>query len=243
MAVSNPKYVKLVKNDFDILSKSYDLINNFMSLGTDRQFRYLAIKNLLSSKLSDKKELVTFLDIGTGTGHLSEELHRQDNGSFVVGMDITRGMLEYSKDRTIYHDGCMNLILGDAAKTPFRSKSFDGGMSAFVGRHFTNYTITLNEHNRILRNKGRLMMLEMGRHATPISFIVDTYVGQMMSILGKLAVFIVTGGKAPFRLLEETYARYYSPNQLKKFYEDAGFLTRYKLGLIGSIVIILALKI
>ena len=35
------QYNDMVKDDFKILSTSYDMINQFMSLGTDKQFRYL----------------------------------------------------------------------------------------------------------------------------------------------------------------------------------------------------------
>lgn len=239
MASSDPKYVDLVREDFDKLSKSYDLLNNFMSLGTDKQFRYIAIKNFISR---NAHPIDYILDIGTGTGHLSNEAFRQSQGISVVGMDISHSMIKYCKDRDIYKEGNMNLVLGDAAKTPFRRSAVDGVMSGFVGRHFTNYPTTLKEHNRIIKKYGRVMMLEMGRRATKLAPLVDVYVGQIMSLLGRLAVFIVTKGKAPFRLLEETYARFFSPEELKKLYIGAGFKTRYELGLMGSIVIMLGLK-
>jgi len=236
---SDPKYAKIVREDFDILSKSYDRINNFMSLGTDRQFRYLAVKNLLAAHEDEEEKLNVWIDIGTGTGHLANEMFKQKPDVYIVAMDITKGMLEYSKEREAYQQGNMDLILGDAAKLPFRSASFDGGFSGFVGRHFTNYPKTLGEHYRIIRTNGRYSMLEMGRRATPLAPLVDVYVGQFMSLLGKLAAFIVTQGNAPFRLLEETYARFYSPKELQQLFEDAGFATHYKTGLVGSIVIML----
>ncbi|MDH5401217.1 MAG: class I SAM-dependent methyltransferase [Candidatus Heimdallarchaeota archaeon] len=241
MATSNPKYVEIVKNDFHVLSKSYDLINNFMSLGTDRQFRYIAIKNLIVEP-NQSSEFNFWLDIGTGTGHLANELYRQKEGSFVVGLDISASMIQYSKDRDIYSDGCMSLILADSQKTPFRSKSFDGAMSGFVGRHFNDYPVTLGDHHRILRKEGRYAMLEMGRNATRLSFLIDVYVGKMMSLLGKVASFIITKGNAPFRLLENTYNVFYSPSQLQKMFTNVGFKSWYKLGLLGSIVIVFGKK-
>lgn len=218
------------------------MINNFMSLGVDRQFRYIAIKNVYPGNEIDP-ELVLWLDIGTGTGHLANELHRQKKGTFVIGLDVSLSMIEYTKQRNIYQDGCMNIVLGDASKTPFRNRSFGGGFSGFVGRHFTDYPTTLKEHNRVLKHNGRLMMLEMGRKATPLAFIVDFYVGKVMSTFGKLAAFLLTKGTAPFRLLENTYAVFYSPKELVSLYEGAGFQTWHKLVLFGSIVIILAHKV
>lgn len=241
MATSNPKYVQIVKDDFHILSKAYDLINNFMSLGTDQTFRYIAIKNLIAEH-KEEDNLRTFIDIGTGTGHLANELHRQKPGSYVIGLDVSLSMINYSKEREISQEGLMDLVLGDAAKLPFRKGGADGLFSGFVGRHFTNYPKTLIEHNRILRKNGRLCMLEMGRRATILSPIIDVYVGNLMGLLGRLATFIVTRGKAPFRLLEETYARYHSPKELLQLYQGAGFKTWYKLGLMGSIVVLLAKK-
>lgn len=242
MSTSDPDYVQIVKEDFHQLSESYDLINNFMSLGTDRQFRYLAIKHLISGKKRDVKKLNVWLDIGTGTGHLANELYRQKNDVYILAMDITKPMLEYSRERESQIDGAMDLMLGDSGRLPFRSKAFDGAFSGFVGRHFTDYPASLKEHHRILRPLGRYSMLEMGRRATPLSFIIDTYVGQIMSLLGRMAVFIVTRGRAPFRLLEDTYARFHSPRELKNIFSDAGFKAWYKLGLMGSIVIMLGIR-
>ncbi|OLS19437.1 MAG: Demethylmenaquinone methyltransferase [Candidatus Heimdallarchaeota archaeon LC_2] len=239
MAASDPKYVKMVREDFHILSKSYDLINNFMSLGVDRQFRYIAIKNLYPES-EIQANLVTWLDLGTGTGHLANELHKQKQSVFVVGLDISDSMIRYSKEREIYKDGCMNFVLADVAKTPFRKRSFSGAFSGFVGRHFKDYPMTLSEHYRIIQSSGRLMMLEMGRRATPISFLVDLYVGKIMSTFGKLAAFVITKGNAPFRLLENTYNTFHSPDELVEYFDGAGFVTRYKLVLMGSIVVILA---
>ena len=64
------QYNDMVKDDFKILSTSYDTINQFMSLGTDKQFRYLTIKNLIALREDEKRDYMTWLDIGTGTGHL-----------------------------------------------------------------------------------------------------------------------------------------------------------------------------
>jgi demethylmenaquinone methyltransferase/2-methoxy-6-polyprenyl-1,4-benzoquinol methylase len=213
-----------------------------MSLGADRQFRYLAIKNLIPER-KGASHLINWLDIGTGTGNLANELYRQKPRSSVVGIDVSRSMIIFSMRRKIYKNGLMNLILADAAKTPFRNNAFDGAFSGFVGRHFVNYSETLSEHNRIIRSKGRLMMLEMGRRATKLSFLIDIYVGRLMSVLGKLASFIITKGNAPFRLLEDTYAKFHSPEELKALFQKSGFQTRYKTGLLGSIVIMLGKRI
>lgn len=241
MTASDPRYVELVRKDFHILSKSYDLINNFMSLGVDKQFRHIAIKNTYPEK-EILGNLTIWLDLGTGTGHLANELHKQKTGVFVVGLDISDSMLRFAMEREMYTDGCMNFILADVAKTPFRGESYSGAFSGFVGRHFRDYPQTLKEHHRIIQRKGRIMMLEMGRNATFLSFIVDLYVGKIMSTFGKLAAYVITKGNAPFRLLENTYNSFHSPDKLTEFYNGAGFKARYKLVLLGSIVIVLAYR-
>ncbi|MHA2032712.1 MAG: class I SAM-dependent methyltransferase, partial [Candidatus Kariarchaeaceae archaeon] len=93
MTATDIKYAKIVRTDFSILSRSYDLINNFMSIGTDRQFRYVSIKNLITERPNQSK-LNSILDIGTGTGHLANELNKQKPSCFVTGMDISLQMLE-----------------------------------------------------------------------------------------------------------------------------------------------------
>ena len=46
-----------------------------------------------------------------------------------------------------------------------------------------------------------------------------------------------------FNLLEETYARFYSPQSLKKIFVKSGFHSRYVTGLMGSVVIMLGSKL
>ncbi|MCH8905852.1 MAG: class I SAM-dependent methyltransferase [Candidatus Heimdallarchaeota archaeon] len=241
MSKSDPNYVETVKTDFGILAKSYDLINNFMSFGTDRQFRYLAIKNTIHD-MNESSDAV-WLDIGTGTGHLANELNKQKDNNYVVGLDVSAHMMNMCRDRQIFKVGLLNLILADGSKTPFRRASFDGLISGFVGRHYRDYPTTLSDHHRIVKPLGRIMMLEMGRRATKMAFFIDVYVGRLMSTFGKLAAFLLTGGKAPFRLLENSYKDFFSPRELIEFYDDAGFRSRYKLLLMGSIVIVLGLRL
>ncbi len=237
--MSSKKYVKMVKMDFSKLAKSYNLVNHFMSLGVDNHFRYIATKYFI---FDNPANITNILDVGVGTGHLSDKLHYINDKYYIIGLDITDLMIKYTKTCSVYKSGNMDLILGDAAKTPFKKNSFDGIMSGFVGRHFTDYPITLSEHYRILKDNGRLMMLEMGRRSTSLSIIIDKYIGALMGILGRIAAYLISRQKVPFRLLEETYIRYRSPKELNEEYLKIGFKSKYKTFFMGSIVVILAKK-
>lgn len=78
------------------------------------------------------------LDIGCGTGIMSEGLER------VVGIDIAMGMLE------IYKERFGKVVLGDAQALPFRDKSFDYVVSNFA-LHWTDIEKSIPEALRVCK--------------------------------------------------------------------------------------------
>ena len=65
------------------------------------------------------------LEIGIGTGRIAIPLSR--NGYEVIGMDISRRMMEKAKAK-----GLRSLFLAEGSRAPFREKSFDATLMAHV---------------------------------------------------------------------------------------------------------------
>ena len=80
------KYVKQMFND---ISKTYDLINMLSSFGIDRYWRNCLIQKV---KLSYNHKL---LDVATGTGDVAFKLASKCNQ--VIGLDIAENMIKLAK--------------------------------------------------------------------------------------------------------------------------------------------------
>ncbi|MEN3028942.1 MAG: methyltransferase domain-containing protein [Aquificaceae bacterium] len=80
----------------------------------------------------------TVLDLGCGTGFLSEGLQK------VVGVDIAMGMLR------VYRERFGKVVLGDAHNLPFKDRSFDAVLSNFA-LHWTQIERSIPEAVRVCR--------------------------------------------------------------------------------------------
>ena len=77
---------------FDNISKRYDFLNHFLSLGIDKIWRRKAVNQL--REISPKK----ILDLATGTGDFAIASLKL-NPTEIIGMDISNGMLEVGRQK------------------------------------------------------------------------------------------------------------------------------------------------
>ena len=77
---------------FDTISNEYDNLNRVISFGIDIKWREKVV-NIIS-----KKNPNNILDIATGTGDLAINL-TQTNASEIIGLDISKGMLEVAHEK------------------------------------------------------------------------------------------------------------------------------------------------
>jgi len=98
----------------------------------------------------------SFLDLGTGPGYIAHALS-QMNGVRVVGLDCAYSMLKMASSQ---HNHGVSYILGDSCYSPFRDNTFD----VITARSFLwlvkSPRKTLTEVRRVLREEGRLILVE-----------------------------------------------------------------------------------
>src|ERR1700759_1009945 len=82
-----------VADMFNNISKTYDFLNHFMSLGIDITWRKKAINELKK----DQPKLI--LDVATGTGDFAFEALKILKPEKIVGVDISRGMLDIAEQK------------------------------------------------------------------------------------------------------------------------------------------------
>ena len=166
---------------FNNISKRYDFLNHFLSLGIDKIWRRKAITEL--KELNPKK----ILDIATGTGDFALAALKI-NPQEVVGIDISEGMLAVGKDKMIAKkvDNIISMQLADSENLPFEDNYFDGLTVGFGVRNFENLEKGLAEMLRVIRPGGKAIILEFSKPKKfPIKQVFGFYSKYFIPFFGK----------------------------------------------------------
>lgn len=192
---------------FNNISKKYDFLNHFLSLGIDKIWRKKAIKIL-----SENNPKV-ILDMATGTGDFAIEALKL-NPEKIIGVDISQGMLnvgiEKMKKKKVDH--IIQLELGDSEDLPFDTNTFDGYTVGFGVRNFENLKKGLGEMLRVLKPGGKGVILEFSK---PKKFPVKQYYAFHSRYI------IPTIGKI---VSKDSRAYTYLPDSIKAFPEGTDFI-------------------
>ncbi|WP_416839219.1 class I SAM-dependent methyltransferase [Haloferax sp. DFSO52] len=99
------------------------------------------------------------LDLGCGNGRHVELL--SSHAADVVGLDVSRGLLDEAADRAAERGFDAGLVQGDAARLPFADDSFDLAVYVATLHHLTPREArveSLNELARVLTSDGRAVV-------------------------------------------------------------------------------------
>lgn len=152
---------------FNNISKRYDFLNHFLSLGIDKIWRKKAVNMLKDIKPQ------RILDLASGTGDFAIESLRL-NPKEIIGMDISEGMLEVGRQKMKKngYDNVISMRLGDSEDLPFEDNYFDALTVGFGVRNYENLEKGLSEMLRVVRPGGKLIILEFSK---PKKFPVKQY--------------------------------------------------------------------
>lgn len=167
---------------FNNISKKYDFLNHFLSLGIDILWRKKAIK------LLKPYQPKVILDIATGTGDFALEALAL-NPEKVIGIDISEGMLAVGKEKMKQRkvDNIITLQLGDSENLPFCNDYFDAYTAGFGVRNFENLEKGLAEMLRVLKPNGKAVILEFSKPKKfPIKQLYNFYFNNILPGIGKL---------------------------------------------------------
>jgi demethylmenaquinone methyltransferase/2-methoxy-6-polyprenyl-1,4-benzoquinol methylase len=148
-----------VADMFDRIAGRYDMMNRFLSAGTDIGWRKKAIKKFRK----DNPKLI--LDIATGTADMAIMACKLLNPEKIFGIDISQQMLEEGKKKVDKEQlgGKIELLRGDSEAISFGENTFDGVMAAFGVRNFENLEKGLAEMLRVLKPGGQMVILEFSK--------------------------------------------------------------------------------
>ena len=203
-----------VRGVFDSVASKYDVMNDLMSGGLHRIWKQYTVM------VANLKEGQRALDIAGGTGDLSLAFAKKVGKSGqVVHTDINEAMLRVGRDRLI--DKGLNLptMVCDAEALPFPDNYFDVVSVAFGLRNMTHKDVALKEMNRVLKPRGKLLVLEFSKVAKPLEKAYDLYSFQVLPRIGQM----VAGDAVSYRYLAESIRMHPGQKELKAMMQKAGF--------------------
>ena len=172
-----------VADMFNNISKTYDFLNHFLSLGIDIIWRKKAINEL---KKDNPQQI---LDVATGTGDFAFEALKILKPEKIVGVDISQGMLDIAQQKITKRGLAdkFSIKLGDSEKLPFEADEFDAVTVAYGVRNFENLEVGLADIHRVLKSGGKAVILEFSKpKAFPIKQLYNFYFSYVTPGIGKL---------------------------------------------------------
>jgi len=220
-----------VREVFDSVADSYDLMNDLMSLGIHRLWKRFTIG------IADLRPGQQVLDLAGGTGDLTRLMApRVGHEGLVVLSDINAAMLANGRSQLLDKGiaGNVGFAQANAEQLPFRDGSFDLVTMAFGLRNVTDKQRALESIYRVLRPGGRLLVLEFSRPTAALRPAYDFYSFNILPVLGRL----VARDEASYRYLAESIRMHPDQQTLRDMMLQAGFENCDYHNLTGGIVAI-----
>jgi ubiquinone/menaquinone biosynthesis C-methylase UbiE len=108
------------------------------------------------------------LDVGCGTGSLSATLAKVSGASKIVGIDRSKGFIEYARSKLA--DPRVTFELGDAESLSYPDASFDRCMALLAVDHIPDAAKATNEMRRVTKTSGIVATTMCGTVAPIMSF-------------------------------------------------------------------------
>ena len=220
---------KLVDGVFTAIYKKYDLMNDIISLGYHRIIKRNAIIKCQSGNL---------LDLAAGTGDLAIYYRKLfgDNNKITLA-DPNSEMLDYAKIRLGKKSINKNVefVTTYAEKLPFQDNSFDNIAIGFGFRNFTDRPKALKEIKRVLRQKGRLIIIDFSKPVNSIIRVLNNfYMNEIVPVLAR----IITGNNSEYQYLAKSITEHPSQGKIIELMNETGFANcRYENKLNGIIAV------
>ena len=121
-----------VRQMFDTIAPTYDMLNRMMTFGIDKQWRRAAMKRLAAYRPK------TILDIATGTGDLPLLMEKMFSPESITGIDLSEGMLNIARKKIDeYHlNDKIKFFCEDCLSLSFADNTFDAITVSFGVRNF-----------------------------------------------------------------------------------------------------------
>ena len=209
-----------VETMFDSIAPDYDSLNHILSMGVDRAWRRLALK-----EITDKDSSLAILDAACGTGDFSIAIAKASSPrTRITGVDLSEGMLKVMA-RKVERSALGSMISaekGDCTSLDVPEGTFDRVAIAFGIRNFARREAALKEFLRVLKPGGKLVVLELGMPRRKfIRWCYNLYFSYVLPFVGGL----VSGDRAAYRYLPASVKAFPPPGEWIGTMSSCGFVS------------------
>lgn len=220
----------LVGEVFRSVAGKYDLMNDAMSMGAHRLWKWFTISQ------SGVRKGHKILDLAAGSGDLSLEFAKKVGETGHVTMtDINPDMLAVGREKLTNKGivGNIDYAIVNAEELPYEDNSFDCITISFGLRNVTHKDVALKEMARCVKPGGKVLVLEFSKPTTAwLEKAYDTYSFNVIPKLGKL----LADDEESYQYLVESIRKHPDQDTLKQMMLDAGFDTAKYHNMTGGIV-------
>ena len=246
-----------VRQVFENVADSYDVMNDLMSGGLHRMWKdYLldvsTVESMAQAVRSHTGSELRMLDVAGGTGDVAFRFidasgcleRAKSSGEDEISVtvcDINPEMLRVGEKRARERFGnalldnskAISFVEGNAQDLHFEDNIFDLYTIAFGLRNVTDVDKALCEAKRVLKPGGRFMCLEFSQVPDPIlRQIYDTYSFHVIPSMGEL----VANDRDSYQYLVESIRKFSNQEELVGRMEKAGMQLCKYTNLTGGIV-------
>lgn len=217
--------VNKVRDMFNQISPTYDVINRVLSFGRDVAWRKKVARHL------PLRPHLHVLDLATGTcDQLAAFFQAGVSIHKAVGIDVAEKMLDIGRAKMAPYP--VELKVGDAQKIPFEADRFDAVSISFGIRNVENPSLALEEMHRVLKTEGKCLILEF---SMPPKIIRPFFLLYLRHILPRLGGFL-SKQNAAYRYLNQTIETFPSGESFLTLMRKAGFTKVKRISMnLGSV--------
>jgi len=140
-----------VKRSFALAARSYDELATLQ--------RKVGLE--LLEKIDNKRTAYPIIDIGCGTGFMTQQLINRDYVGQIIAIDIALSMVQKTRMKM----GCfqnVQYLCADAELLPLKKSSVDAVVSNLALQWCQNLTAVFSGFNKALKKEGRLIFSTFG---------------------------------------------------------------------------------
>lgn len=210
--VSPEQREKLVRSVFNRVAGRYDLMNDLMSMGVHRFWKWLFCREINSASRQSLTDQV-FVDLAGGTGDIASALiekHRK-----VLLLDPSEEMMRVAEKRL--GSDCQ-YITAAAEDIPLPDNSVDVLTISFGIRNTTDIKKSLQEITRVLKPGGRFYCLEF---STPYAWLRPFYDAWSRIVIPRLGA-AVAGHPDAYTYLIESIREFPAQQEMAEMIRTSG---------------------
>lgn len=202
-----------VASMFSQISRWYDFLNHFLSLGLDFYWRAKLVEATYPHYSGH------ILDLAAGTLDVGRAIANKLPQTNVIALDLSHSMLV--RGRKKINKAPLLPLCADAKRIPMADECINCVTIAFGIRNILPRFLAFKEILRVLIPGGQLCILEFGTGKKRIwGGVYNYYLSRILPWLGH----IISGNKIAYRYLAKTIIDFPSAKELKNELQEVGFI-------------------